>query len=95
MSELEVLLSNCGNIDRDQDPERPVYGTQSGYWAKVQSLEAASRACQEYIEGYGLGGGNWSGGAVRDAATKELVGRISYNGRIWPADDLPTAAPTL
>lgn len=91
MASFEVFLANCGNIDRGQDPDRPLYATKSGYWKPVDSLENASRACRDYIESYDLGGGNWIGGAVRDAGTKEEVAKISYNGRIWPVEDESSA----
>ena len=92
-----LLLRNCGNPDRGQDPDRPVWGTPSDYWVPVESLQAASTACRTYIEEHDLGGGNWSGGKVVDGNGVQ-VASISYNGRIWPkqADgtDAPEPAPT-
>ena len=49
----------------------------------VTSLSEASQACQQFIEEHDLGGGEWSGGHVRDASTKAVVARVSYNGRVW------------
>ncbi len=78
-----LWLSNCGNPDRGQDPDRPVYGTPSDYWVPVESLQAASTACRSYIEEHDLGGGNWTGGKLVDGKGTH-VANISYNGRIWP-----------
>jgi hypothetical protein len=50
----------------------------------VASLEEASASCLAFIAEHDLGGGNWSGGQVRDTATGVVVARVSYNGRLWP-----------
>lgn len=54
-------------------------------WVKVASLAEASRVFREWVRQYNLGGGN----CVRDCgeirrAPKEVVARVSYNGRVWP-----------
>lgn len=86
---LKVLLSNAGNPDRRQDPDRPLPGTRSGYWVEVADIEAASKACRDYIAENDLGGGNWPHAEVRDVQTDQLLGHISYNGRFW--DEEPSA----
>jgi len=89
---VKVLLANGGNPDRGQDPDRPLYGTRSGYWVEVADIEAASKACQDYIAENDLGGGNWPRAEVRDVQTDEILGHISYNGRFWeqePSDPAP------
>lgn len=79
---LTVQLSHSANPD-----------IMGGYWQEpmdsgraqrvmVTSLESASRICREYIDRNTLGGGNWTGGTVRDGS--KVVAKISYNGRIWP-----------
>ncbi len=88
---LSVHLSNVGNPDRDQNPFRELPGTATG-WEPVDSVEAAQAAVLAYITDYFLGGGNWSGGDVRNEDTGEVIGSISYNGRFWPAEE-PSAAP--
>jgi hypothetical protein len=80
---LKVHLANCGNPDRHQNSERPLPGTRSGYWVEVADIEAASKACRDYISENDLGGGNWPRAEVRDTATDEVLGHISYNGRFW------------
>lgn len=50
---------------------------------QVASLEDASERCRAFIAEHDLGGGNWSGGQVRDIATGAVVARVSYNGRVW------------
>lgn len=82
----QVKLANVGNIDRDQDPSRPLLGAPNGQWRDVPDLGAASKACREYIDEHGLGSGNWSGGDVRDTESKKVIARVSYNGRVWDLD---------
>ena len=79
---LRVLLDNVGNPDRQQDPTRPLPGV-GRRWQKVDGFEAASEACRKYIEANDLGGGNWTGGEIIDAANNP-VGRVSFNGAVWP-----------
>ncbi len=52
------------------------------------SLADASRVCREYIQRNDLGGGNWRGGQITDAAG-QLIGRVSFNGRVWDAAGQP------
>lgn len=65
----------------------------NGYWdspaqsgtpqtLEIDSIEQASDLCRRYIDGNGLGSGNWSGGQIHDESG-ELVGRIAYNGRFF------------
>lgn len=79
---LKVLLDNVGNPDRQQDPTRQLPGV-ARRWKKVEDFAAASKACRDYIALNDLGGGNWSGGEIVDASNRP-VGRVSYNGRVWP-----------
>ena len=76
-----VHLCNAGNPDFRQDPEKKLPDTACG-WAGVASPEEASALCRQYIEHYDLGGGNWTGGEIRDALGKP-VGRVAYNGRVF------------
>jgi hypothetical protein len=80
----EVLLANRGNPDHRQDPDRKLPGTPSDLWMPTVDYLDASKQCRAYIENNDLGGGNWTGGALRDRITKEAVGSISYNGKVWP-----------
>lgn len=82
----QVKLSNVGNPDRRQDHTRELPGTPKGYWRDVATLAEASAACRAYICETELGAGNWAGGQVRDAQTREVVARVSYNGRVWDLD---------
>ena len=76
-----VKLSNVGNPDYRQDETRPLPETTCG-WAHVDTLAECSDLCRLYISFYDLGGGNWSGGQImRNDGL--MVGRVSYNGRIW------------
>jgi hypothetical protein len=91
-TEFYVILDNRGNPDFGQDPTQRLPGTKM-HLRRVNSLNAASLACREYITENYLGGGNWSGGAVRDAAGTE-VARVSYNGKVWPPGDwTPDSVP--
>ena len=83
---VKVLLANSGNPDFRQDSKRPLPGTRSGYWVEVADIEAASKVCRDYIAENDLGGGNWPNAEVRDCATDEVIGHISYNGRFWEVE---------
>jgi hypothetical protein len=82
MPAMTLTLSNVGNPDFGQDPNRPLPGT-SKRLRRVFSLEEASKACRAYIEENELGGGNWTGGKLVGDDGEE-VGRVSYNGAVWP-----------
>jgi len=79
-----VLLKHSSNPD-----------IKGGYWeppidkksktVSVTSLKDASKACLDFIDRNGLGGGNWTGGKVTDDKDNH-VANISYNGRIWSLD---------
>ena len=92
--EYEVYLENCGNPDHGQDPNRSLPGTESGFWVPAETPQDAAKIVRDYIDENDLGGGNWAGGEVRHLESKVTAGKISYNGRYWPAEDAPTAGPT-
>lgn len=80
-TKFSVKLSNVGNPDHRQDPRRALPDTTCG-WAHVDTLAEASQICRTYIAFYDLGGGNWSGGEITNADGL-VIGRVSYNGRVW------------
>lgn len=82
---LKVRLSAHGNIDRGQDPDRPLPGVPFRV-KRVSSIVEAATACRDFIRDHELGGGNWTGGAVTDTKGA-LVATISYNGRAWQPSD--------
>ena len=47
----------------------------------VNSMEEASKVCQDYIEENYLGGSTWRGGNVHQNGKK--VAMVSYNGSVW------------
>jgi hypothetical protein len=81
----KVYLSNRGNPDFRQDPDRPIYGTKSDYFVEVKDKEDARNVVQQYIRNYNLGGGNWTGGHYFEG--DEMVGYFSYNARYWDEND--------
>ena len=81
---MKVKLSNCGNPDHGQDPDRPLWGCPKAGWVGVTTLKEASEVCRRYIDRWELGGGNWSGGDILEDG--KLIARISYNGRVWKYD---------
>lgn len=85
MRGLTVTLSHAGNPDlEDLGGYWTDDGRESGKPAHVlvNSLAQAQQAVLAYIERNGLGGGNWTGGALRLDGVQ--IGHISYNGRAWP-----------
>ncbi|WP_114947642.1 hypothetical protein [Microvirga calopogonii] len=87
-----VILDNCGNPDRGQDPSRRLPGTVRKA-VPVEDFAAASKACRDYIEENDLGGGNWTGGAIRENG--QLVGKVGYNGTIWPPGEFAVGMKPL
>lgn len=84
-----VHLASAANPDFEETSEWRGGYQQGGkpganQWQRVGSFEEASQAVQRYIMANGLGGGNWVGGEIVDEATREPVGRVGYNGRVWP-----------
>ena len=55
-------------------------------WVPVSGVIEASKVCRAYIENYDLGNSNWLGGEIRTLADDQVIGRVSYNGRIWAPD---------
>lgn len=86
MAGLTVELKHASNPD-----------IAGGYWEgappkgkkiiAVASILQASIACSAFISEWGLGGGNWTVGAVRQGG--KIIARISYNGRSWTPEDFP------
>ena len=74
-----VILANCGNPDRGQDASRRLPGTVRKVVA-VDDFPAASKACRDYIEENDLGGGNWTGGDIRENG--KVIAKVSYNGTV-------------
>lgn len=70
----------CGNPDYGQNPNKPPYGV------RVKTIKAKSYAelldkVREWQSDNVIGGGNWMNPALmRDS---EIVGYMSYNGKIW------------
>jgi hypothetical protein len=79
-----VILSNCGNIDHNQNPYGLLQNTSKGVHL-CNTLEGCVEACQKYIADHDLGGGNWDGGQVYENNVQ--IAYISYNGRIWKRGD--------
>jgi len=82
---MKLKLTSVGNPDFGQDPNRPLYGCRSKI-IRVDSFEEASKKCLEYISQNDLGSGNWSGGQIL-GNNNELVGYVSYNGRVWKDEE--------
>jgi hypothetical protein len=80
MTMYTVTLRSAGNPDHgeffDQGVLSPTLEVECATVSECQEAAASYRVT------YGLGGGNWVGGAVRKDG--KLVGRIGYNGRFWP-----------
>lgn len=82
MKKYSVHLTNCGNIDHGQNPHSWLPGTRTG-WLEVDSVHEASVLCRAYIDAYDLGGGNWSGGEIKESETGLVLACVAYNGRVF------------
>jgi hypothetical protein len=78
---MKLFLSNRGNVDHFENPNKPVIGTKSDILVEVDNLDMACAVVREYIEVNNLGGGNWNGGQVIE--NDKMIGYISYNGKFW------------
>lgn len=78
---MTVKLSAGRNRDF---PRRPLPKSAT---VTVASFGEAARVCRDYIETHDLGGGNWTGGDVREGG--RLVAHVSYNGRVWGPGPYP------
>jgi hypothetical protein len=74
-----VKLSSIGNPDRGQfmSPSEPI--TFVG-----DSLQSIVDACDDYIDFWDLGGGNWTNPTI--TLDGKPVATISYNLRLWAMD---------
>lgn len=90
---MKVTLASVGNPDFGQVSGRSLPGVPRKT-VSVADLAEASSVCRAYIVEYDLGGGNWAGGKITEGGT--VVGRVSYNGRVWPAGEwTPDTKPLL
>ena len=83
MKRYTVTLSSEGNPDFGQNPNQPLWGCEPNQSKQVDTIEEASKACQQFIHNNDLGAGNWSGGQLMDNQLGKQIGQISYNGRVW------------
>ena len=79
-----VKLSSVGNPDHRQDCTRSLPGVPRAL-AHVDSLREASDLCRAFIAYFDLGGGNWNGGEIV-RADGLVIGKVSYNGRVWAGE---------
>lgn len=76
---LFVTLEAVGNPDYGQ------YGTLvRAHTVAARDIPHASELCMAFIDRENLGGGNWgsNAGRITDHAGR-VVGRVSYNGKVW------------
>ena len=74
-------LTNLGNIDRNQDPTKPLYGTHTLKNIQFVKLSKLRNLVTNYINTCDLGGGNFIPPKVYK--DKKYIGYFSYNGRFW------------
>ena len=74
-------LTNCGNIDYDQNPNTILWGTKSLKNIKHKRLSKLRDLINAYIDEYSLGGGNFIPPKVYK--DNKYIGWFSYNGRFW------------
>ena len=77
---LYVKLSGSGNPDYDEPRDIGV----PTEWRPVRDWADASRIVRSFIDRWNLGGGNWTGGEIRQgSSTGKIIAHVSYNGRVW------------
>lgn len=60
-------------------------------WIQVKDFEEAVKICREFIDTYRLGGGNWTGGQLKEGS--KAIGTVGYNGRIWKCASMKDWTP--
>jgi hypothetical protein len=91
-----VHLKAVSNPDYEDDPRDPRgHLSIPANMAPVASLREASLVVRTFIDSHDLGGGNWAGGEVytldeRFGTPKDLIAKVSYNGRVWEPGAYPT-----
>ena len=77
---MKVKLEAKPNHDFDGRDYRALVNIKA-HWIEISSLKQASEVCSKFIEDHDLGGGNFTGGEVREG--EKIIARVSYNGRVW------------
>ena len=83
-----VELEGVPNVDFDRSSWNGSVSIGKRYKV-VNDLNGAKRVCENFIDKNNLGGGNWTGGRIYDDSG-DIVGYISYNGRAWENDSMPS-----
>ena len=74
-------LTNVGNIDKQQDPTKPLYGTHTLKNIQFKKLSKLRDVVINYVQECGLGGGNFIDPKIYK--DNKYIGYFSYNGRFW------------
>jgi hypothetical protein len=80
-NQLQVEMKASPNPDYDAPEHRATIRIKA-FRHTIDSFKDASRAVRHFIETNDLGSGNWTGGRVFDDRGL-VVGRVSFNGRVW------------
>lgn len=78
----KVFLANRGNVDYGQNPNEPIWDTESDFFIDIEHPVDASEVVRQYISNNDLGSGSYIGGQIIDVNGK-MIGYVSYNGRLW------------
>ena len=81
---MQVEMKASPNPDYDAPDDRATIRIKA-FRHTVDSFKDASRAVRHFIKTNELGSGNWTGGRIFGDGGK-IVGRVSYNGRVWNTD---------
>ena len=78
----KVFLANRGNVDYRQNPNNPIFDTESDFYVEIELPIDASEVVRQYIQNNDLGAGSFVGGQII-GEVGEMIGYVSYNGRLW------------
>jgi len=81
---LSVEISAEPNPDYDKNTHNGSINIKPKK-VKINSLQEASTIVRKFINDNDLGGGNFTGGNIY--SDNKIVGRVSYNGRIWDVNN--------
>lgn len=86
ISNLEIELEALPNPDHGADSIEGTINIKK-HKVKVNNISEAVALVHSFIEENNLGAGNFSGGQLYENG--KIIGKISYNGRVWDINDNP------
>jgi hypothetical protein len=90
---LVLVMTNVGNPDFGQDPNKPLPGSDSeSVQITSSNVGKLGDEVKKYAQKYNLGGGNF---LSKIMSGDKQVGKVSWNGKLWDMNDEPLSVDKL